>query len=104
MSKKLHSIIAKVEEESKKTRETLEEFKDEMKGRAAALERKVESLQTKFNEYSKIVNKRLSNISKAMLDPVGTRDASWVLYWQEHIAILSNETASSTPTLQECLV
>ena len=29
MSKKLDSIIAKVEEESKKTRETLEEFEDE---------------------------------------------------------------------------
>ena len=39
MSKKLDCIIAKVEEESKKTRETLEEFKDEMKERVAALER-----------------------------------------------------------------
>ena len=71
-----------------------------MKGRVAALERKVESLQTEFNDYSKIVNKRLSNISKAMLDPVCTRDATWVLYWQDQIAILSNETASTTSTLQ----
>ena len=100
MSKKLDCIIAKVEEESKKTRDTLEEFKDEMKGRVASLEQKVESLQTEFNDYSKIVNRRLSNICKAMLDPVGTRDASWVLYWQEQIAILSNQTASTTPTLQ----
>ena len=100
MTKKLDCIIAKVEEESKKTRETLEEFKDEMKGRVAALERKVESLQTEFNDYSKIVNQRLSNISKAMLDPVGTRDASSVLHWQEQISILSNQTASTTPTLQ----
>ena len=100
MSKKLDCIIAKVEEESKKTRETLEEFEDEMKGRVAVFERKVESLQTEFNDYSKIVNKRLSNISKAMLDLVGTCEAGWGHYWQAQITSLSNRTASTPPTLQ----
>ena len=100
MSKKLDCIMAKVEEESKKTRETLEEFKDEMKGRVAALERKVESFQTEFNDYSKTVNKQLLNISKAMLDPVGTREAGWGHYWQAQITSLSNHSASTTPTSQ----
>ena len=77
MSKKLDRIIVKVGEESKKTRETQEEFKEEMKGKVILPERKVESLQTELNDYSKIVNKRLLNISSAMLDSMGTHDASW---------------------------
>jgi hypothetical protein len=75
MSKKLDCIIAKVEEESKRTRETLEEFKEGMKERVVFLERKVESLQKEFNDYPKSVNTRLWNICSVMLDPTSAKDA-----------------------------
>jgi hypothetical protein len=98
MSKKLDCIITKVEEESKRTRETLEEFKEEMKGRVVFLERKVECLQKEFNDYSKSVNTRLLNICSVMLDPTVAKDARWKSYWQEQMEILSKPTVSASPT------
>lgn len=98
MSRKLDYIIAKVEEESKRTRETLEAFKEEMKERVVILEQKVATLQKEFNDYSKSVNTRLWNICSAMLDPAGTKDAKWKSYWQEQLEILSKPIVFASPT------
>ena len=98
ISKKLDSIMAKVQEESEKTRETLDGFKEEMKERVVRLEQKVESMRKEFDDYSSSVNTRLWNICSAMLDPAGSRDANWKTYWQTQKEILSKPSASATST------
>lgn len=98
ISKKLDCIIAKVEEESKRTRDTVEEFKEEMKRRVVALEQKVEILQKEFNDYSKCVNTRLLNICRALLDPAGAQGVRWKSYWQEQLETLSMPTVTATPS------
>ena len=104
LSKKLDQILAKVEEKSDRTRGSLEAFKEEMKGRVLSLEGRVsgveqtvESLQKEVNDFSMVVNKRMLNLFKALLDPSVYRDASWNVYYQEQVTRLGKtiSTASS---------
>jgi hypothetical protein len=94
-SKKLDQIMDKVEMESNKTRESVEEFKEEFKekvlalvGRVSVVEQTVESLQKEFDAFSKTVNNRMTNLFKAMLDPSVFREAPWRTYWQEQLELM----------------
>ena len=103
-SKKLDQILTKVEVESNKMRESLEEWKEEVKGRVLALdgrvsdvEQVVQGLQKEFNDFSKIVNNRIGNLFKAVLDPSVFRDESWIKYWQEQLKLMGSIAGSATP-------
>ena len=108
ISKKLDGILAKVEDEAKRTREMLDEFKEEiqkrdeeMKIKVIALESKVEMLEENFENHRTKVNLLLVNMCKALLDPVGVQDGKWKAYWQDHINTLSKATALPKLTLQQ---
>ena len=103
LSKKLDQILAKVEEESDRTRGSLEAFKEEMKGRVLSLEGRVsgveqtvESLQKEVNNFSMVVNKRMVNLFKALLDPSIYRDASWNVYYQEQVTLLGKTISAAS--------
>ena len=104
LSKKLDQILAKVEEESNRTRVSLEDFKEEMKGRVLSLkgrvsgvEQTVESLQKEFNDFSRVVNSRIGNLFKALLDSAVFRDASWNRYFLEQVALLDKIISDASP-------
>lgn len=82
-SKKLDQIMDKVEIESNKTRDVLV-----LEGRVSVVEQSDERLQREFDALSKIVNNRMANVSKAMLDPSVYRDAAWRAYWREQLELL----------------
>ncbi|CAF2786357.1 unnamed protein product, partial [Rotaria sp. Silwood2] len=96
ISKKLDSILTKVEEESVATRLVFDELKKEMiaryevtKQQVDELEKKVGTMETKFQELSKQVFTIMQNICTSLLDPQGAQNANWKTYWQEQIRILS---------------
>ena len=108
ISKKLDGILAKVEDEAKRTREMLDEFKEEIQKRdeetkikVIALESKVEMLEVNFENHRTKVNLLLVNMCKALLDPVGVQDGKWKAYWRDHIDTLSTATALPKLTLQQ---
>ena len=96
VAKKLDDIAAKVEDESKRTREMLGDLKEEMRMRdekstqkVIALENKVEMLEKNFETYVKSTNRVLVNLCKAARDPRVTKEANWQAYWEEKIKLLS---------------
>ena len=106
VAKKLDDIAAKVEDESKRTREMLGDLKEEMQMRdekwtqkVTALENKVEILEKNFETYVKSMNRVLVNLCKAALDPRVTKDVNWQSYWEEKIKLLSEPDADLTTIL-----
>jgi hypothetical protein len=90
--KRLDSILAKVEEESNATRTTLGELKDEMrnlyeetKEQVVVLEKKVKTIETKFEDLTFRLSTVMQNICMTLLDSQGSQDPNWKSYWQEEI-------------------
>ena len=95
---KLDSILAKVEEESNVTRQSLIEFKQEIRNRYDELKQQVEVL----NQNAKVMERKLEELSMRTLtiiqnicttlhDPVGAQGQRWKSYWQKQIKTLEQE-------------
>ena len=96
LTKKLDSIITKVEEESSATRNALEELKEEMrlryedtKQQVVVLENKVKSIENKHDDLAARTFTILQNICTTLLDPQGSQGAKWKAYWEDQIKVLA---------------
>jgi hypothetical protein len=69
ISKKLDSFLAEIKDESKKTRETIDNLREEMRRRdeetkekIQVVEKKVETLEVEFQDYISMINRITANI------------------------------------------
>ncbi|CAF3897821.1 unnamed protein product [Rotaria sp. Silwood2] len=97
ISRKLDAILTKVEEESKATRQSLIDFKqeirdryDEVKQQVEVLEQNVITIEKKFEDLSERTCNLIKNICTALLDPQASQDKKWKSYWQEQIKALDD--------------
>jgi hypothetical protein len=106
ISKKLDSILLKVEEESVGTRQSLGELKEEMyryreetMHRVEILETKIKTIEKKVEDLSLRTFTILQNICTSLLDPQSSEGTSWKVYWQDQIKVLKDYRSSvSTST------
>ncbi len=99
-------MILRVEEESAATRQAIEELKEEVyrqreivMQRVDYLESKISTLETKHEELSTRTYAILQNICSSLLNPQGSKGASWKAYWSEQVRALKEYRSSDSPPI-----
>ncbi|CAM4809262.1 unnamed protein product [Rotaria magnacalcarata] len=105
--RKLDSILTKMEEESNAMRQSLIEFKQEIrscyvetKQQVEELEEKVKSMEKKFEDISVRTCAIIQNICSYILEPQKSQGNNWKLYWQDQIKILVEVRSSLSKSTQ----
>ncbi|CAF5129154.1 unnamed protein product, partial [Rotaria magnacalcarata] len=106
--RKLDSILTKVEEESSATRQSLIEFKQEIRSSYEAtqqqvevLEEKVKKMEKKFEDLFLRTCTIIQNICTTLLDPQSSQGQNWKSYWQEQIKSLVELRSSFTKSTND---
>ena len=93
--KKLDNIVVKVEEESKATRQSFSDLKEELQSRSEEMkqqvdmvENKLKLVQKKFEDFSMRISTLMQNMCTSLIDPQGSQSPKWKAYWQEQINML----------------
>ena len=66
-------------------KEEMHQRKEEIKQQMKVLDNKVKTLESHYNDLSLHVYTVIQNSCTHILDPQGSRTASWKLYWEEQI-------------------
>ena len=95
IARKLDSILTKVEQESNATRQSLIEFKQEIRStqekaqqQVEVLEEKVKAIEKKAEDLSLRTYTIIQNICTTLHDPQSSQGHNWKSYWQEQIKLL----------------
>ena len=95
IARKLDSILTKVEEEPNATRQSLIEFKQEIRSAHEKTQQQVEVLEEKVKAIEKKVEDLflrtytiIQNICTTLHDPQSSQGHNWKSYWQEQIKSL----------------
>lgn len=102
LSFKLDNILVQVGNEAKSTRTMIDELneklsrrEEEMKQTVEILEKKVESMGIRYDNFLMQMLLVLSNVCKAVFNPTKAQTSEWSEVWQEQIKSLSDLLATS---------
>ena len=105
ISQKLDTLLSKFEEEFMSTRRALAEIKEEMgvrhtvmKQQVENLETRIETVETRLDDFSLKAFTLLQNICMSLLDPKGAQSGTWKEHWQQQIKMMVDYKAMLTMT------